>query len=69
MVPMVPMVPLVSEPLRMSKDDEDTSEGCSCLQWLSRPRGWWDGDCTNKNEVNEDLMKYNVGWTIVKRVQ
>ena len=52
------MVPMVSEPFRMPKDDEDTSRGSSCLQWLSRPRGWWDGDCTKKNELNEDLMTY-----------
>ena len=42
----------------MSEDDEDTSRGSSCLQWLSRPRAWWDGDCTDKNELNEDLMTY-----------
>ena len=61
------MVPMVSEPLRMSKDDEDTSGGCSCLQWLSRPRGWRDGDCTDKNELNEDLMTYTqIGSHILK---
>ena len=53
-----PIVPMVPEPFRMSEDDEDTSRGSSCLQWLSRPRAWWDGDCTDKNELNEDLMTY-----------